>query len=268
MNIPYINDKLFWEIFTAVIILLVGWLVIKILIHIEKKMLEKSTLDSSVYILIMRVTRIVLWILLIMTILNQFDQVSMAPFVAVIGTIGAAIALALKDSLGNVAGGIILLFTKPFVQGDEIQLNGVTGVIDHIDLLTTTMHTYDNREIIVPNGTITTSMVINSSRRDLRRVDCKFCVGYETDIDRAKEVLKDIVREGPLLLEDPEPWIGVSDHGESSLQIDFKVWCATADRYTVKAYIEEMVKRRFEEEGINIPYPQMDVHLVTTAKEN
>jgi small conductance mechanosensitive channel len=166
MNIPYINDKLFWEVVTAVIILLVGWLVIKILIHIEKKMLEKSTLDSSVLHPDHESDQDrTLWILLIMTILNQFDQVSMAPFVAVIGTIGAAIALALKDSLGNVAGGIILLFTKPFVQGDEIQLNGVTGVIDHIDLLTTTMHTYDNRDIIVPNGTITTSMVINSSRR-------------------------------------------------------------------------------------------------------
>ena len=268
MNIPYINDKLFWEIVTAFIILLVGWVVIRLLIHIEKKMLEKSSLDSSAYILIMRVTRIVLWILLIMTILNQFDQVSMAPFVAVIGTIGAAIALALKDSLGNVAGGIILLFTKPFVQGDEVQLNGVTGVIDHIDLLTTTMHTYDNREIIVPNGVVTTSMVINSSRRELRRVDCMFSVGYETDIDRAKEVLKNIVTEGPLLLSEPEPWIGVSAHGESSIQIDFKVWCATADRYLAKTYLEETVKRRFEEEGISIPYPQMDVHLVTTSEKN
>lgn len=267
MNIPFINDTTFWNLVTAVVVFAIGWVVIEIIVHIVKKMLNRSLLDPSVHVLLLRVTKITLWLLLILTLLSKFN-INLAPFVAVLAAGGMAIALALKDSLGNVAGGIILLFTKPFVQGDEIELNGITGVVDHIDILTTTMHTYDNREIIVPNGTITTSVVINSTRRDIRRVDCKFNVGYESDVERVKEILGDIVKTGPLLMEDPAPWIGMSEQGENALTIDMYVWCATADRFKVKMYLEETVKCRFEEEGISIPYPQVDVHMVDAAFNN
>ena len=266
MNIPFVNDKIFWEVVPAVIILIIGWILIKLIIYVEKKVLKKSSLDGSIHKIILSTTRIVLWILLILTALSQFSQIHMAPFVAVLGTAGAAIAVALKDSLGNVAGGVILLFTKPFVQGDEIELNGTVGIVDHIDVLTTTMHTYDNKVIIVPNGTITTSMVINSTKKDIRRVDCKFNIGYDTDIEKVKSILMDIVKENPLLLSDPEPWVGVSEHGDNVVIVDAYVWCATENRFEVKVYLEENVKRKFEVEGIKIPYPKVDVHVVGPAQ--
>lgn len=261
MNIPFIKESTLEALGLALVVFLVGWLLITIIVHITRRVLKKSTLDPSVYVILIRVVRITLWILLILTIMSTL-HIKMAPFVAVLATGGAAIALALKDSLGNVAGGIILLFTKPFLQGDEIEMNGIVGVVDHIDLLTTTMHTYDNREIIIPNGTITTSVVINSTKRNIRRVDCAFHIGYDANVEKAKDILRDVVRDGPLLLNEPEPWIGLDDLGDSALKLDLKVWCATENRFEVKVYLEETVKRRFEAEGISIPYPKVDVNIL------
>jgi len=258
------NETLIQSLLIAVLVLVVGWAIIEILVHLEKRLLKKSQLDPSVHILLLRVTKITLWTLLILTLLSKF-QINMAPFVAVLAAGGAAIALALKDSLGNVAGGIILLFTKPFVKGDEIELNGTVGVVDHIDILTTRLHTYDNKDIIVPNGTITTSIVINSTSRDIRIVDCRFNISYDADIEKAKTVLHDIVEKGPLLLTEPKPLIGVKAQEDSYVVLDMNVWCRTEDRLDVKYYLEETVKTRFDEAGIEIPYPQVDVHMMDGA---
>jgi len=260
------NETVIQNLLIALAVLVIGWVIIEIIIHIEKRVLKKSQLDASVHILILKVTKITLWVLLILTLLSKF-QINMAPFVAVLAAGGAAVALALKDSLGNVAGGIILLFTKPFVKGDEIELNGTVGVVDHIDILTTRLHTYDNRDIIVPNGTITTSIVINSTSRDIRRVDCKFNISYSSDIEAAKAILYDIAEKGPLLLTEPKPLIGVKAQEDSWIVLDMNVWCRTEDRLNVKYYLEETVKTRFDDAGIEIPYPQVDVHMMDGAKE-
>lgn len=266
MNLNFSNPVI-EKIGIAILVFLIGWLIIEIIVHIEKRLLKKSQLDGSVHILLIRVTKITLWILLILTLLSKF-KVDLAPFVAVLAAGGAAIALALKDSLGNVAGGIILLFTKPFVKGDEIELNGTIGIVDHIDLLTTRMHTYDNRDIIVPNGTITTSILINSTKRDIRRIDCKFNIGYDADIEKAKIIMNDIIEKGDMLLKDPKPCIGIEELGESSMVMDMYVWCATKDRFDVKYYLEETVKTKFDEAGIAIPYPQVDVHMMDGAEKH
>ncbi len=241
--------------------LAVGWMSIRILLRIEKKALERSKLDEVLHLFILKGTKITLWVVLIVAMLPKVG-ISPASLVAVLGAGGAAIALALKDSLSNVAGGIIILITKPFSRGDTIEIGEITGVVDNIDLLTTQLHTFDNKLITVPNGTVTNSVLINYSGADKRRVDCTFGISYETDISEAKGILARVAASHPEILNDPEPLIGVSSHGANAVQLDLKVWCSTESYYDVKYYLEEKVKLAFDEAGINIPYPQMDVHII------
>ncbi len=245
----------------VVLLLIAGMIAIKILLHVERKVLEKSKLDESVYRFILRASKIALWVVLIVALLPKLG-VNPASLVTVLGAGGAAIALALKDSLGNVAGGILILINKPFVKGDVIELAGVTGIVDEIDLLTTHLHTSDNKAVSVPNGTITTSVLINYSKEEFRRVDCQFSIGYDADITQAKELLYNVVICSEQILRDREPVIGVAEQGESGILLDLKVWCSTSDYFDVKYYLEENVKIAFDEAGINIPYNTMDVHII------
>jgi small conductance mechanosensitive channel len=189
-------------------------------------------------------------------------EVPTTPLITVLGAGGAAIALALKDSLGNIAGGMLILVNQPFKKGDEIDIGGTYGEVDKIDLFVTTLRTYDNKEITIPNGNINTSVIVNYSRRDRRRVDCKFGISYDSDIALAKSVLLRVAQSNPDIYTDPEPFVGVASHGDSSVVLDLKVWCDTEQYYAVKYYLTEQVKLAFDEADISIPFPQMDVHVV------
>ena len=236
--------------------LLAGWVLIRIVVRLEKKALSKSRIDGAMHLFIMRTTEIVAWILIIISILPKS-----APFVAALGAGGAAIALAIKDSLGNVAGGILLIINKPFAQGDTIEVNNTSGIVDSIDLMTTSLHTFDNKVVTIPNGVLNTSVIINHTREDIRRVDCLFSISYDADITKAKKVLLDVVRECPGAYTDPEPVVGVACHSESAILLDLKVWCGTPEYFDVKYYLEEAVKLAFDKENIVIPYPKMDVSI-------
>lgn len=242
-------------------IFLVGVVAIKLVLHFERKILEKSKLDESVHRFILRGTKFALWTVLIIAILSKLGMETTS-LVTVIGAGGAAIALALKDSLGNVAGGIIILINKPFIKGDTIELAGVTGIVDSIDLLTTQLHTFDNKVVTVPNGTITTLIMTNYSREELRRVDCQFSISYDADIATAKELLYNVAICNEKILQDRDIVIGVAEQGDSGILIDLKVWCSTSDYFDVKYYLEENVKIAFDEAGINIPYNTMDIHII------
>lgn len=245
----------------AAITLIVGWIVIRIVLRIEKKGLVKSKLDEALHLFILKATKSILWIVLIVSILSRLG-LETSSLIAILGAGGAAIALALKDSLGNVAGGIIILLNKPFYRGDTIEINGTTGVVDSIDLLTTQLHTFDNKVVTIPNGTITTSILINYSRENNRRVDCTFGISYDADILKAKEILYHVATGCTQVQMEPEPVIGVASHGDNAVLLDLKVWCSTSDYFDVKYYLEETVKLAFDEAGIEIPYPQIDIHMV------
>lgn len=259
------TEKLMDLLFTlgsVAAILIAGYIAIRFILRFEKKILEKSTLDESVYLFILRASKIALWVVLIIAVLSKLGMET-ASLVTVLGASGAAIALALKDSLGNVAGGILILINKPFIKGDTVELAGVTGVVDEIDLLTTQLHTFDNKIVTVPNGTITTSVLTNYSKEEIRRVDCQFSISYDADILHAKEVLVNVAACNDLIMQDEErqPVIGVAEHGDSGILLDLKVWCSTSDYFDVKYYLEENVKIAFDEAGIDIPYQTMDVHI-------
>ena len=244
----------------AVIIVAVGLLIIKVVIGLSRKALTKTTLDESIYAFILNVLKIAMYIILTVVLLGHL-KVPTAPLVTVLGTAGAAIALALKDSLGNIAGGIIILANKLFKKGDVIEVAGKEGMVQSIDLLATTLKTYDNKVVTVPNGTLTTSVVVNYSKEDIRRVDCTFGISYESDISRAKDVLLAVAESCPEVLKEPAPVTGVADHGNSAVMLDLKVWCPTEHYYDVRYFLEEQVKTAFDEADITIPYTRMDVRV-------
>ncbi len=255
------NIELLIDLGTALAVVLFGWIAIRVMLRIERKSLERSHLDEALYLFILKSSRIILWIVLIVSVLPMIG-VSPASLVAVLGAGGAAIALALKDSLGNVAGGIIILMNKPFNRGDTIEVGDTIGVVDAIDLLTTRLHTFDNKVVTIPNGTITTSVLTNYSRETMRRVDCTFGISYQADIGKAKEILFSIAENCPKAYKEPEFVIGVASHGDNAILMDLKVWCSTEDYFDVKYYLEEQVKIAFDQAGIEIPYPQVDVHII------
>ena len=257
---------LLFNIGDAVLILIFGWIAISMILRIEKKALAKSRLDEALHLFIVKATKVILWIVLLITLLSTL-KVPIAPFVTVLGASGAAIALALKDSLGNIAGGIIILINKPFSRGDTIEVAGTMGMVDSIDLLTTQLHTFDNKVVTIPNGTITMSVLINYSQEDTRRVDCVFSISYEADILKAKEILLNVISCNPDILGEPAPIVGVASHGDNAVILDLKVWCSTESFFDVKYYLEENVKLAFDEAGIGIPYPQMDIHLCSNGNE-
>lgn len=249
------------QILQVILVILVGIIGIRIVITLLRKGLKKSSLDPVEYVLVIRMVRIILWILLILTVLS-FLKVDLSPYVAVLASAGAAVALALKDSLSNVAGGLILFFTKPFLKGDEIQVDEVSGIVDYIDILTTKLHTTDNKVVIIPNGKIVTSILINYSRRDIRRIDCKFLVDFSSDVDLAKRSIREVIEKGPYFLKEPEPSLGVSELDGRTVVIDALVWVKTEDRWDAKYYMEEEVKKAFERNGVDIPLEKLNVHVV------
>lgn len=245
----------------AIVIIIAGLILIKLALKLTKKMLTKTTLDNAMHKFVINVVKSVLGIVLVVVLLG-YMKVPTAPLVTVLGAGGAAVALALKDSLGNIAGGLIILANKPFKQGDVIDVAGTSGMVDSIDLLVTTLKTFDNKVITVPNGSITTSVIVNYSRENIRRVDCAFGISYDSDIAKAKDVLIAVAESCDHIMRHPQPVCGVSDHKDSSIMLDLKVWCETSVYYDVKYYLEEQVKLAFDEANITIPYPQMDVRVI------
>ncbi|MCY6482866.1 mechanosensitive ion channel [Clostridium aestuarii] len=263
INEKYLTDLVTtygMKLITAVVVFLIGMKIIKYLVKIIEKAVKKSKVDKSLESFILSVTRIALKILLFITVIGMAG-VETTSFVAIIGSAGLAVGLALQGSLANFAGGVLILLLKPFKLGDYIEVAGYAGTVEEIQVFYTTLKTPDNRMILIPNGSLSNASAVNYSAMPTRRVDLVFGVGYEEDVNRVKSVLKDIMQNHKLILDDPEPFIRVGEHGESSVNFVVRVWCKSEDYWTVYYDLLEIVKIRFDEEGINIPYPHMDVML-------
>lgn len=241
-------------------IIIVGIITIKIVMKLCKTALGKTPLDVALHRFILNIIKVFLWITLTVICLSHMNA-NPTPFIAVLSAAGAAIALALKDSLANIAGGVMILVNKPFSRDDYVDINGVMGKVQDIDLFITHLNTYDNKVITVPNGLINTSILINYTKENKRRVDCCFGIGYEEDIGQAKEILQNIAEVNPDIYKEPEVIIGVAGQDDNRILVDMKVWCATENYWDVKYFLEENVKIAFDEAGISIPFPQMDVHI-------
>lgn len=182
-------------------------------------------------------------------------------FLTILASAGVAIGLALQGALSNFAGGLMILIFKPFSAGDYIETASCSGTVCEITVIYTIILTPDNKRITLPNGTLTNSAVTNYSHEATRRVDMDFCVGYTSDIEKVKGILLAVARENKLSLQDPEPFAGLVNQGDSSLEFTLRVWCKTEDYWTLKFELNEAVKNEFDKNSIEIPFPQLDVHL-------
>ncbi len=244
----------------AIVALLLGLWLIKIIVRSIRKALDKGKMDESLKPFITSLISWTLKILLFISVLGMVG-IQMTSFIAIIGAAGLAVGMALSGTLQNFAGGVMILLFKPFKVGDFISAQGYAGTVKTIQIFSTILNTPDKQTIIIPNGGLATGSLTNFSTEPQRRVDWTFGIGYGDDVDKAKEVLMKLINEDSRILKDPEPFIAVAELGDSSVNLTTRVWVSSADYWGVFFDMNEKVYKTFAKEGLNIPYPQMDVHV-------
>lgn len=248
------------NVFFGIIFLSIGWKVINKTLKRIRRILESKNADQTITRFLDNVMNVTLKTVLIIIIL-QYIGVNLTWLTTIVASAGVALSLALKGSLANLAGGVIILVARPFNVGDFIETTEHSGVVEKISIFYTYLVTFDNKQILIPNGILTDSSIVNYSSKEIRRVDLTFSVAYEEDVIRVKNVLINILKKNELVLEEPEFFVGISMHGDSAINFIVKAWCKTEDYWTVYYDLLETVKIKFDEEGISIPYPQMDLHV-------
>lgn len=245
----------------GIAILVIGAILIKLVVKGLKKVLDKSNkLDPIVHRFILNIVRVLAWVGLILSVLQEIG-INVTSFLAIFAAAGAAVALALKDSLGNFAGGILMLVTRPFTKGDYISCSGYEGSVEGIDLLYTTIITADNKTVVIPNGVLSNNSIVNFTKAGTRRIDMEVGISYEADFQKAKDALFKLADSNPMVLNDHDKTCAVTEYADSAVILTFRVWVNSADYWTVKFDLQNRMKDALQEAGIEIPFPQMDVHL-------
>ncbi|MEP1447500.1 MAG: mechanosensitive ion channel domain-containing protein [Paraglaciecola sp.] len=248
------------NIVMAIVIYIVGKIIVGMLVNVFGKVMARSKYDDMLIDFVKAIINAILMLFVIVASLDQLG-VDTTSLVAILGAAGLAIGLSLQGSLQNFAAGVMLLVFRPFKAGDFIEAGGAMGVVKSISIFTTVMTTGDNKEIIIPNGSIYGGNITNYSAKETRRVDMVVGIGYDSDLKKAKEILKEMVAADERILKDPAPTVAVAELADSSVNFVVRPWVASADYWAVKFDFTEAVKLRFDAEGISIPFPQMDVHL-------
>ena len=248
------------SLFIALCILVIGRQVIKIVIKVISSALERSNTEDTVRIFVTNLLNTLLMIVVFIAAINQLG-IETTSIIAVLGAAGLAIGLALQGSLANFAAGILIVIYRPYKVGDYIQADNHLGTVNDIQIFSTVLRTPDNKLVVVPNGSIMNGSIVNFSNQDTRRIDMVIGCSYEDDIDKVKEVLTDIVAKDDRVLSDPKTRIAVSELADSSVNFIVRPWVKNPDYLDVMYSLTEEIKKRFDEEGISIPYPQSDVHI-------
>ena len=248
------------SLFIALSILIIGRQVVKILIKVISTALERSNTEDTVRIFVTNLLNTLLMIVVFIAAINQLG-IQTTSIIAVLGAAGLAIGLALQGSLSNFAAGILIVIYRPYKVGDYIQADNHLGTVDDIQIFSTVLKTPDNKLVIVPNGSIMNGSIVNFSNQDKRRVDIIASCSYEDDIDKVKSVLADILSKDDRILNEPKPRIAVSELADSSVNFIVRPWVKNSDYIDVYYSLLEEIKKRFDREGIAIPYPQTDVHI-------
>lgn len=254
-----------WSILGSLLIFFVGkWFARKIA-SLLGKLLARQNIDVT---LIRFLDNIVYYALMIVVLMAAVDQlgVDTTSFLAIFGAAGLAVGLALKDSLGNIASGVMLVFFRPFKIGDYVTAGGVSGTVETINVFNTIFLTPDNQRIIVPNGQITNDSIINVSAHPTRRLDMVFGISYEDNILTARAIFKNVLDSEPRILDEPTPRISVLELANSSVNMCVRPWVKTEDYWDLKFELTEKIKLALDEAGITIPYPQTDVYLHKVEK--
>ena len=257
--------KLLFNIIVSIIIFLIGRKLIGFLLKLLDKFLAKTSIDVGVSKFLLSAARTCMYAILIFMIVGQLG-VNTASIVTVMGAAGLAISMSLQGSLANVAGGILILLMKPFRVGDYVMTSFGDGTVQAIGLVYTTITTVDNRVLTIPNGTLANSAVTDASMMPERRLDISVGISYDSDIRKAKEIMEEVYRSCPAVIVDKGINVHVSSLGDSAVVIEAFGWVPGSEFLSSKWYVTEEIKLRFDEGGIKIPYPQMDVHLDTVPK--
>jgi small conductance mechanosensitive channel len=248
----------------AAAIFIGGRIISKLLVKLLVKVLHKANLDEILVTFIGSLVRNGLLLIIIIAALEELG-VDTTSLIAVLGAAGLAVGLALQNSLQNFAAGVMLILFRPFKKGDFIEAGGTAGVVETITIFSTVMRTGDNREVIVPNGAIYSGTITNYSARDTRRLDMEFGIGYDDDIRKAKQLIQEILSGEERILAEPETLIAVGELADSSVNIVVRPWVKSDDYWPVRFDLTERVKIAFDDAGISIPFPQMDVHMQKAA---
>ena len=244
----------------ALIILIIGYLVTKIITKIIDRTMKKSKIDSGAKNFLLSVIRIALYTVVLIMALSVL-KVPISSIITILGAAGLAVSLALQTCLSNLAGGFIILFSKPFVTGDIIEIDNTIGTVRSISVLYTKLDTFDGKTAFIPNGKISDAKLINYTESPLRRIDLKFSIRFNEDFNKAQSVICDVINNEPLIQSIPGPIVRMGTHSESSIEIDTLVWVKNSDYITTRYNLLENIKSAFDENGIEIPYNQIDVHM-------
>jgi len=244
----------------GIVVLIIGLWIVKLITKGVGKALVKSKMDQSLIPFLKSLTNIVLKILVVISVMGMIG-IEMTSFIAILGAAGLALGLALSGTLQNFAGGVIILIFKPFKIGDFIEAQGYSGIVKEINIFATTLNTVDKKLIILPNGPLSTGSLSNYSAEAQRRVDWKFGIAYGDDVENFKKAINDFISEDKRILKDPASFIGLSELADSSVNFVVRVWVNSADYWGVFFDMNEKVYKKFGDYKLNIPFPQMDVHV-------
>ena len=252
------------KIIAAIAIFYIGRLIAKVVTNGVRKMMVAQEVDKILESFVSNLVYSLLMIFVIIAAINQLG-VQTTSLIAIMGAAGLAVGLALQGSLANFASGVLIVMFRPYKVGDFVEAAGISGSVVQVQILTTVLKTGDNKQIIVPNGQIMSSIITNFSANDTRRVELTIGIGYDDDIDKARDTIQDLVDADDRILKDPACLIAVSELADSSVNFLVRVWVKSGDYSGVKFDMIEAIKKRFDKEGISFPYPQQDVHIHQTS---
>lgn len=249
------------KLLAALAVFVIGRWLAKFLANMLRRMLRRAEADETLIRFLGNLSYAILLTLVILAALSQLG-VQTTSFLAMLGAAGLAIGLALQGSLSNFAAGIMIILFRPYRVGDYVEAGGTSGTVDEVQIFNTVMNTPDNKRVIVPNAQITSDTIVNYSINDRRRIDMVFGVSYADDMRKVREIIEEVLAAENRILSEPAPTIGVLELADSSVNFAVRPWVNTADFWPVKFALQEAMKRRFDDVGISIPFPQRDVHVI------
>ncbi|WP_447971839.1 mechanosensitive ion channel family protein [Nitrospira sp. M1] len=250
----------------AILTLIIGWWLVKRVVKLVDHTMERSQVEVTLRGFLGNMAGILLKALLVISVASMIG-IETTSFIAMLGAAGLAVGLALQGSLANFAGGVLILFFRPFKVGDLIEAQGFLGVVKEIQIFVTILTTPDNRRIIIPNGPLSNGCISNLNAEPHRRIDMTFGISYGDDVLKAKDVIHQVIAADERILQSPAPDVYVSEHADSSVNFAVRPWVRPEHYWAVYFHMHEQLKLTFDREGISIPFPQRDVHLFKEAAQ-
>lgn len=248
------------KIIGALLILGIGWWLSNKVVHLMFRAMQRSKADTGIVTFLCSLSRSLLKIIVCITAAAQLGM-NVNTIIAALGAAGLTVGLAMKDSMSNIASGALIIFTHPFRVGDYLSFEKIEGTVERIEIMFTSLRTFDNKEVVIPNSKLTASTITNYSAMTTRRLDLHYNIGYHDDIAKVKRLLTELIESSPLALKEPAPFVAVGEHNDSSVTMEVRIWCKTEDFTALYFDMQEKVKLAFDEARIHFPFNQLDVHV-------